>query len=244
MQATTPPFKIRHIPLYGFTSIEHFVDFLVGEQQIKSGMLVAVNAEKLMLAERDPELRKILLKSEYNYPDGISIVQALRRKYAGQQIVRTAGIDLWLALMTRCAQQKIPVYLVGATPSILQQTKQKLQQEMGVTLTGWQHGYFTRNEAENVIKSITDSSARVVIVAMGSPRQELFIRQCQKRYPEALYMGVGGSYDVFTGHVRRAPLLWRHWGLEWLYRLICQPSRWRRQIKLLRFVWYYWRKQL
>lgn len=244
MQTTIPPFRIRNIPLYGFNSLEQFVDFLLEGQQIKFGMLVAVNAEKILLAESRPDLRQILLDSEYNYPDGISIVRALRRKYAVQQVVRTPGIDLWLALMKRCAEQRMPVYIVGASPQILLQTKHKLQNEIKVTLAGWQHGYFADNDTASLIQSIASSGARVVIVAMGSPRQELFIRQCQQIYPQALYMGVGGSFDVFTGHVQRAPLFWRNLGLEWLYRLIRQPARWRRQIKLLRFVWYYWRKQL
>ncbi len=94
------------------------------------------------------------------------------------------------------------------------------------------------------MERVKASGASIVTVAMGSPRQELLIRDLYQVYPGALYMGVGGTYDVFTGRVKRAPLLWRKWGLEWLYRLLVQPTRWRRQIKLLRFLLYYYSGRL
>ncbi|PLL09905.1 lipopolysaccharide N-acetylmannosaminouronosyltransferase, partial [Klebsiella pneumoniae] len=80
----------------------------------------------------------------------------------------------------------------------------------------------------------------IVTVAMGSPRQEIFMRDCRRLYPHALYMGVGGTYDVFTGHVHRAPKFWQDLGLEWFYRLLLQPSRIKRQFRLLRYLrWHY-----
>jgi UDP-N-acetyl-D-mannosaminouronate:lipid I N-acetyl-D-mannosaminouronosyltransferase len=87
---------------------------------------------------------------------------------------------------------------------------------------------------------IRDSGAQIVTVAMGSPRQEIFMRDCRVVHPDALYMGVGGTYDVFTGHVKRAPKGWQNLGLEWLYRLLSQPSRLKRQLRLLRYLsWHY-----
>ncbi len=79
---------------------------------------------------------------------------------------------------------------------------------------------------------------------MGSPKQEILMRDCRRVHPDALYMGIGGTYDVFTGHVKRAPKIWQKMGLEWLYRLISQPSRLRRQLKLLKFVRYYYTGRL
>ena len=82
--------------------------------------------------------------------------------------------------------------------------------------------------------------AKIITVAMGSPRQEILMRDCRQVYPDALYMGVGGTYDVFTGHVKRAPKVWQNLGLEWLYRLLSQPSRITRQLRLLRYLgWHY-----
>ncbi|MGQ7146924.1 WecB/TagA/CpsF family glycosyltransferase, partial [Escherichia sp. SS-MK2] len=80
------------------------------------------------------------------------------------------------------------------------------------------------------------SGAQIVTVAMGSPKQEIFMRDCRLVHPDALYMGVGGTYDVFTGHVKRAPKIWQTLGLEWLYRLLSQPSRIKRQLRLLRYL--------
>ncbi|WP_139766913.1 WecB/TagA/CpsF family glycosyltransferase, partial [Salmonella enterica] len=84
------------------------------------------------------------------------------------------------------------------------------------------------------------SGAKIVTVAMGSPKQELLMRDCREVHPHALYMGVGGTYDVFTGHVKRAPKIWQNLGLEWLYRLLSQPRRITRQMRLLRYLrWHY-----
>ncbi|WP_144915916.1 WecB/TagA/CpsF family glycosyltransferase, partial [Klebsiella pneumoniae] len=103
-----------------------------------------------------------------------------------------------------------------------------------------QDGYFTPEQRQALFERIRDSGAKIVTVAMGSPRQEIFMRDCRRLYPHALYMGVGGTYDVFTGHVHRAPKFWQDLGLEWFYRLLLQPSRIKRQFRLLRYLrWHY-----
>lgn len=109
---------------------------------------------------------------------------------------------------------------------------------------GSQDGYFKPEERDALFERIRASGAKFVTVAMGSPKQELLMRDCRKVYPDALYMGVGGTYDVFTGHVKRAPKAWQDMGLEWLYRLLSQPTRWRRQFKLLKYVTYHYGNKL
>ncbi|EBS5740003.1 lipopolysaccharide N-acetylmannosaminouronosyltransferase, partial [Salmonella enterica subsp. enterica serovar Eastbourne] len=104
--------------------------------------------------------------------------------------------------------------------------------------------YFTAEQRDALFERIRDSGAKIVTVAMGSPKQEIFMRDCRKIHPDALYMGVGGTYDVFTGHVKRAPKVWQNMGLEWLYRLLSQPTRFRRQLKLLKFLGYYYGNKL
>lgn len=238
------PYRIRGVPLYGFSSVAQFIGFLLPDRKPRSGMLVAINAEKVLAAEKDPQLQQMLSEAEFNYADGISIVRSVRKKYPGSRITRIAGVDLWYALMQSAAEQGIPVFLVGGKPEVLQQTCDKLRHDWAANIAGQQDGYFTPEQAGEVIEKIAASGAKIITVAMGSPRQELFIRRCRAVYPDALYMGVGGTYDVFTGAVRRAPLLWQRMGLEWLYRLIMQPSRWRRQWKLLRYQKYHWRGEL
>ncbi|STW66146.1 putative UDP-N-acetyl-D-mannosaminuronic acid transferase [Klebsiella michiganensis] len=102
---------------------------------------------------------------------------------------------------------------------------------------------FAADQRQALFERIRDSGAKIVTVAMGSPRQEILMRDCRDVYPQALYMGVGGTYDVFTGHVQRAPKFWQDLGLEWFYRLVSQPSRIKRQARLLRYLrWHYTNK--
>lgn len=239
-----PPYQIREVPLYGFASTEAFIRFLLTETHPRYGMLVAINAEKILAAEQDPQVQTILAQAEFNYPDGISIVRSIRKKYPGSRITRITGVDLWHSLMQQAGSRKIPVYLVGGQDRVLAKTAQKLREHWSVEVVGQQDGYFSEQQTDDVIAAIAASGARIITVAMGSPRQELFIRRCRTVYPDALYMGVGGTYNVFTGEVKRAPLFWQKAGLEWLYRLIKEPSRWRRQIKLLRYQKYHWRGEL
>ena len=109
-----------------------------------------------------------------------------------------------------------------------------------MNIVGSQDGYFSADQRQQLFERVRDSGAKIVTVAMGSPRQEILMRDCRLVYPAALYMGVGGTYDVFTGHVHRAPKFWQNLGLEWFYRLLLQPSRIKRQFRLLRYLrWHY-----
>ncbi|AJI95371.1 glycosyltransferase, WecB/TagA/CpsF family protein [Yersinia ruckeri] len=239
-----PKYNLRGFDLWGFRDMAQVLDYLLGNGQVKTGTLVAMNAEKLLKAEDDAALRDQLNHAEYLYADGISMVRAIRRKYAGAEVSRVAGADLWEALMQRAGQLGTPVFLVGGKTEILSETEEKLRAQWNVNIVGSQDGYFTPEQREALFARIAASGAAIVTVAMGSPRQEIFMRDCRQRHPDALYMGVGGTYDVFTGHVKRAPKVWQNLGLEWLYRLLSQPSRIRRQLKLLKFVGYYYSGRL
>ncbi|AOP41631.2 lipopolysaccharide N-acetylmannosaminouronosyltransferase [Edwardsiella piscicida] len=239
-----PHYAIRGIDIWGFRDSDQFLRHLLTETAVRPGTLVAINAEKVMTAEDDAAARALIAAAEYKYADGISIVRAIRRKYPGAQVSRIAGADLWEALMQRAGELGIPVFLVGGQPDVLAQTEAALRRRWGVNVVGAQDGYFSPEQRDALFERIRASGAQIVTVAMGSPRQEILMRDCRAYYPQALYMGVGGTYDVFTGRVRRAPHLWRRFGLEWLYRLLSQPTRWRRQVKLLRFVAYYYARKL
>lgn len=239
-----PQYSIRNYPIWGFRDQAHFLNYLFADGQIKRGTLVAMNAEKVMTAEQDEALNTLLSNAEYLYADGISIVRAIRRKYPQADVSRIAGADLWEALMARAGQENTPVFLVGGKPAVLAETEAKLKAQWNVNLAGTQDGYFTPEQRDALFERIRDSGAKIVTVAMGSPKQEIFMRDCRKVHPDALYMGVGGTYDVFTGHVKRAPKVWQNMGLEWLYRLLSQPTRFRRQFKLLKFLGYYYGNKL
>ncbi|MQL49466.1 lipopolysaccharide N-acetylmannosaminouronosyltransferase [Photorhabdus khanii] len=239
-----PKYSIRGLNIWGFRDMTHFLDHIFQRGQVKTGTLVAVNAEKVLTAEEDKALSTLLGEAEYLYADGISIVRAIRRKYPDAEVSRVAGADLWEAIMERAGKEGTPVFLVGGKPEILEQTENKLRTQWNVNIVGSRNGYFTPEERNVVFERIHASGAAIVTVAMGSPKQEIFMCDCRKIHCDALYMGVGGTYDVFTGHVKRAPKVWQNLGLEWFYRLLSQPSRIRRQFKLLKFLGYYYRNRL
>lgn len=243
-QQVIPKYDIRGHRIWGFHDITHFLNYLFSDQEVKHGTLVAINAEKVLTAEQDRDLNALLAEAEYLYADGISIVRAIRRKYPQAKVSRIAGADFWEALMAIAGQKAVPMFLLGGKAEILKQTENKLRTQWQVNIVGSQDGYFKPEQREILFERMKASGAKIVTVAMGSPRQEIFIRDCRQVYPDALYMGIGGTYDVFTGHVKRAPKLWQQLGLEWLYRLLSQPSRIKRQIKLLRFLGYYYSGKL
>lgn len=231
--------NIRDIELLAVKNQQEFVRFLLGSEKIQQGKLIALNAEKIITAENHPEIRTLLEQAEFKYADGISIVLSIKKKYPQYAALeRIAGADLWEALMQQAGKLGTAVFLIGAKNETLNDVKRKLVQ-WNVNIVGTQDGYFNEKEETILIERIKKSGAKLVTVAMGSPKQEKFMTKAQQIYPDCLYMGVGGTYDVFTGRVKRAPKIWQNLGLEWLYRLLSQPTRWRRQINLLRYAYYY-----
>lgn len=234
---------IRGIRLQAVKNQEIFANFLMNEQSIQQGRLIAINAEKVINAEKNPQLHQVIADAEFNYADGISIVQSVKKKYPNMEIERIAGADLWEKLMQKAGELNVPVFLVGSTSENLKLVEAKLA-KWNVNIVGTYHGYFNEEDEYSLITQIKQSGAKFISVAMGTPKQELFIQKVYKEYPQALYMGVGGTYDVFTGKAKRAPKIWQNLGLEWLYRLLHQPTRWQRQLNLLRYAYYYVTNQL
>lgn len=239
-QVTAPVYALRGLNLLGWRNMQHALDYLYSGGSLRSGTLIAINAEKMLAVEHDAQVRALIEAAEFKYADGISVVRSIRKKNPEAQVSRVAGADLWEALMERAGKEGTPVFLVGGKPEVLAETVDKLRCQWNVNIVDTQDGYFAADERDALFARIRDSGAQIVTVAMGSPRQELLMRDCRLVHPNALYMGVGGTYDVFTGHVKRAPKVWQNLGLEWLYRLLSQPSRIKRQIKLLRYLaWHY-----
>lgn len=237
---TAPTYSLRGLKLIGWRNMQHALDYLYADGNLKQGTLVAINAEKMLTLEDNAEVRELINAAEFKYADGISVVRSVRKKYPEANVSRVAGADLWEALMARAGAEGTPVFLVGGKPEVMAETVDKLRKQWNVNLVGTQDGYFTPEARQALFERIRESGAKIVTVAMGSPKQEILMRDCRQVYPDALYMGVGGTYDVFTGHVKRAPKVWQNLGLEWLYRLLSQPSRIKRQLRLLRYLrWHY-----
>ena len=239
-KTSAPRYALRGLQLIGWRDMQHALDFLFADGQMKSGTLVAINAEKMLAVEDNAEVKSLIEAAEFKYADGISVVRSIRKKFPGAKVSRVAGADLWEHLMARAGAEGTPVFLIGGKPEVLAQTEEKLRRQWNVNIVGSQDGYFKPEDRQALFARVRDSGAKIVTVAMGSPRQEILMRDCRLVSPDALYMGVGGTYDVFTGHVKRAPTVWQNMGLEWLYRLLSQPTRIKRQIRLLRYLaWHY-----
>lgn len=221
--APTLEVDVCGIPVRPFASMDDAVRAIMpGDGTVRPGFAVAINAEKVLAARRDPLVRETLLSGTLRYADGAGVVLAMRRK--GVPSSRIPGCELWERLVGRAAEESVPVFLLGGRPHVVEEVKARLEAaHPGIRIAGARDGYF--RDDDEVIAQIAESGARFVSVAMGSPRQERFIARCRERVPEAFYMGVGGTYDAYVGAVRRAPPWVGRAHLEWLYRALRQPRR-------------------
>ncbi len=207
------------------------------ENRIRRGQKTfccAINPEKIYKSRHDPELRDLLGKIDIGICDGIGAALAIRLLY-GRKITRCTGVDLFLELMTLGGQKSMRVFLLGASPEINEEAAKKLMDRFpGIQIAGRQHGFFKDSEA--VIEQINSSRADMLFVAMGSPRQEYWIRDHRDKINTPYCMGVGGTLDVISGRTKRAPWIFRKTGTEFLFRLISEPKRWKRQLVLPLFM--------
>lgn len=226
--------NIKGIELYPFTSRHQIAEY-VNEH---SGILVAINAEKIL--NQTEETRSIINRN-IGYCDGAGPLMLLR-KMGYEDAIKVAGCELWLSLIEQYYQEKT-FYLVGATQVVIDETVAKLKKQFeGIRIVGFRNGYISSDEEKKtLIADIVTKKPDIVFVAMGSPKQELLMEEILQQH-KAIYQGLGGSFDVYTGHVKRAPKWWVNHHLEWLYRLIHQPSRIKRQVKLVRFAWWVLKK--
>ena len=215
--------------VHPFGSFEELLSFVNG----RKGILVAINAEKILHAT--PETRDIINRN-IGYCDGIGAVMALK-KHGYKNAVKLPGCELWLKIIASLYDKGKKFYLVGSKQDVIEATVKKLKQEFkGINIVGYRNGYIkTGEEKTALIDDIAEKKPDVVFVAMGSPKQELLMEAMSERH-EAIYQGLGGSFDVYTGNVKRAPEWWVKHNIEFAYRLIKQPSRIKRQIHLVRFL--------
>jgi len=201
----------------------------------RGGFAVAINAEKVISAFQDRTLQALIERSTFRYPDGAGVVLAMRFK--GVRTVRVPGADLWLEILRASRSERLPIALIGGSPRVLAATCARLESEFPlVDVCLARDGYEGARDTALLLEALHRTRPRVVFVAMGSPRQESLIERLRQDYPAAFFLGLGGSFDVYCGDKRRAPLWMQHHGLEWLFRFLCEPSRARRETKRLRFL--------
>ena len=198
------------------------------------GILVAVNAEKVTKATDET---RAVVNDNIGYADGAGVVVAMH-KLGRPEAVRIAGADLWLEIVKESYRTKT-FYLIGGKQEVLDDTIAKLRKEFdGINILGYRNGYIkTDEERQTLINDVAEKKPDVVYVAMGSPKQEFLMADMMKMH-KAIYQGLGGSFDVYTGRVKRAPLWWQKHNLEFLYRFLKQPQRYRREYYRLKFLFW------
>lgn len=221
--------ELRGVKVYPFTHPADLIEFA----DSRKGILVAINAEKIANAN---EQTLAIINSNIAYCDGAGAVAAARQK--GAEVEKIAGCELWLHIVERFHGKK-SFYIIGATPEVHEATIEKLRALYpDIDIAGHRDGYLrTPAERQALIDDVAQKKPDVVFVAMGSPTQEILMADMLKRH-KAIYQGLGGSYDVFTGKVKRAPKWWIDHKLEFAYRLIRQPKRIKRNLVYIKFLWW------
>ncbi|UFH59209.1 WecB/TagA/CpsF family glycosyltransferase [Sulfurovum mangrovi] len=217
---------INHYKIHAFRDRDQFLDQISNEYKI----LVAMNAEKIL---KNDERLRTLVNANIGYPDGIGAVMALRQK--GLEAVKIPGAEFWLDIVGRF-QNKKSFYLIGSAQEVIEETVAKLYSDFpGIDIKGYRDGYLKQEDIEALKNDLVQNKPDVVFVAQGSPRQEFLMEELMAVHP-ALYMGLGGSFDVYCGLKKRAPKIFINLGLEWFYRLLKEPTRIGRQMVLVKFL--------
>lgn len=197
--------------------------------------IITLNAEILYNAQSDEELMKVIGKADLITPDGSGTVWGIHQ-LTGREVDRVTGIDLMQEICRQSSSSGWSVFLFGGKPGIADEASRRLEEEYGTSVSGMLNGYFQPEDEESIVERINDSDADVLFVALGAPKQELWIDKYRDRLNVPVVIGVGGSFDVIAGKVARAPKIFQRLGMEWLWRLLKEPWRWKRMLALPKFM--------
>jgi len=199
--------------------------------------IVTLGTEMVVYAQRDPRFRAIVNAAALSLCDTVGLLAVARRRGAPLR-ERVAGVELIERLCATAAKQGLPVYFFGGSEGVADASAAILRARYpDLIVAGTRSGYFRDDEAQAIAAAIARSNARLLFVGLGSPRQEYWLAEHLRETGCGAGIGIGGSFDVISGRIARAPQPVRRLGLEWLYRLVKEPRRWRRQLALPRFVW-------
>ena len=202
-------------------SLEQALDYV----ETNKGQVVTINPEMILNANKNAQFAQVIKDAELVIPDGIGVEIGL--KILGHRVHRIAGVEFGRLLLENFAKKGRPVAMIGARREVLDLAVKNITKEIpNVNLVYTQDGYFTDEEA--IIRNTVSANPELVLVALGSPKQELFINKLKSKLPNAVMIGLGGSFDVWAGIVKRAPKIYQKLGLEWLYRAIKEPKRFKR----------------
>ncbi|RXJ02956.1 glycosyltransferase [Anaerobacillus alkaliphilus] len=229
----------KTVSILGVNFINTTLDGMVGKlsehvQKNEKAFVVTANPEIVLHALQDANYKTCIDRADYVTADGIGIVKAaglLGTPLPG----RVTGFDMFMKLLQLANEKSLSIYLLGAQAEVLQLASETIMKQFPkVKIVGSHHGFFDWAD-DKIPNEIKATKPDFVFVALGLPRQEKWIAANINNFEKGVFMGIGGSFDVLAGTVQRAPEIWQKLNVEWLYRLVKQPSRWRRMLALPHF---------
>ena len=201
-----------------------------------AGAILAVNPEKVYVLRRDAFLKEFFEQAALLIPDGIGIVKALKILF-GKKVSRCAGADLMQNICRDAPGHGYKLFLYGSSEEVNRTACDILRTRYpGIQIVGRSNGFVKPEEMDQLVSRINESKADILFIAMGSPKQEKWMFQYAPQLTTVkLCQGIGGTLDTIVGTVKRAPKFWQSLGLEWFYRLLCQPWRFKRQLHCFKF---------
>ena len=192
--------------------------------------IITINPEMIMNAQKNPEFLGIIKSSDMNIADGVGVKLALKLKKINQDNIR--GVDFARSLIKLAFENNYRIGFIGAKEEIIQKVKENvLSKYPNLNIVYLRNGYFS--DDNEIIDEITTASPQILLVGLGSPKQEEMISKLKTKLKGCIMIGVGGSFDVFSGVVKESPVIFRKLGLEWLYRTIKEPKRFKRIFPVL-----------
>lgn len=227
-------FSVLGLPVHLLDDYDHWLGTRL--HQRLGSHVVTLNAEMAIQAEHNDALAGIIRKAELVIPDGSGVILYLWLQ--GQRGRRCPGIELAESVLWKAGElgKSCPVVFYGGSPGVAQKASKIWQDKLpDLAIAGIEHGYLSPEEEQKFKQMLKDQQPGLILVGLGVPRQELWIAQNRHLCPQATWIGVGGSFDIWAGIKTRAPVWLRENHLEWLYRLYQEPWRWRRMMALPQF---------
>ena len=213
--------------------LAYFDDYLAEE---RCHHIITLNPEMILEAQTNSEFKELLSKADLKFPDGIGLVYA--SKIVGEPLTeRVTGIDFANDALIRLAETGKTAYFFGSKPGIAELAAKNMEEKIpGLKVAGFHDGYFKPGAESAIIEEINASGADMLLLGLGSPKQEFFVQKYKEILKPKVAVGIGGSFDVWSGTLKRAPKFYIDHNIEWLYRLIQEPSRIKRMSKLPAFL--------
>lgn len=208
------------------------LDYITEKSENQSTQTITINPEMMALGDKNEEFANILKTADLVIPDGFGVKLGLKIKGIEQE--RIPGIEFAKKLIGYCAENNLPIALLGAKEEVLEGACVNLSKEFpNLNIAYKRNGYFKEEDEKGITEELKSANPKLVLVALGIPKQEIFIRSILPDFQNTMFIGVGGSFDVWSGKTKRAPLFFRKIGCEWLWRLIKEPSRFNRMFPTL-----------